>query len=312
MCKKEQQENPLISCTNKSIIPKALQIEPIFGCNANCTMCVINKPTNRKKMAMPMNIFKKIVDDITPYNDIIEQIDLFGLGEPLLDKNIIKKIRYLKKNRLKSVGISTNVELMDKYMQDQLLESGLDTIIFSIDSTKKEIHEKIRVNTNFERVIKNANSIIDKRNKHDYNIKFIFRYINQPNDTDGWEEYKNYWNSRINRNKGDQINIYNAHNWVGEYPLELNKRSEDIETLECYQIFYRMTILSDGTVSMCSCDFLHPHISVGNVVDSNTIDIFNSKKMNDVRAVHLSGKKRTIKTCRQCIMLYSREKKVVF
>ena len=59
-------------------------------------MCVIDMPTNRKKGIMKMDLFKKIIDDLSPYGDRIEQVDLFGLGEPLLDKHIVERIKYLK------------------------------------------------------------------------------------------------------------------------------------------------------------------------------------------------------------------------
>ena len=49
---------------------------------------------------------------------------------------------------------------MNKEKQDKILESGLDTVIFTIDGAKKEIHEPIIKGTNFERVVKNAKSII--------------------------------------------------------------------------------------------------------------------------------------------------------
>jgi len=60
-------------------------------------MCPIDKPSKRKKGVMPIELFKKITDDLSEYKDTIEKIDLFGLGEPLLDRTIFEKIRYLNK-----------------------------------------------------------------------------------------------------------------------------------------------------------------------------------------------------------------------
>jgi len=297
----------------KKIIPKTVQIEPIFGCNAECIMCAINLPTKRKKGTMPMKLFRKIVDDLATYKDKIEKIDLFGLGEPILDETIFEKIKYLKKKGLRGVGISTNMDLLNEEKQTLLLESGIDTVIVSIDSTKKDIHEKIRKNTNFDRVVANTNNLIIKRDKGKFHTKFVLRYIRQELNKEGWDGYKKYWNSRIDREKGDQINLYEAHNWVGEVPIEVVKaRAEDIEALKCYQIFDRMFILCDGTMSMCSCDMLHPYVVIGNVVESNPIDVFNNKKMKEIRKIHLSGDKNTIEICRNCNMLYSRKKKEVF
>ena len=94
------------------------------------------------------------------YKEHIQKFDLFGLGEPLLDKTLFEKIKYAKSKGFKNWAISTNVDLMNKEKQDKILESGLDTVIFTIDGAKKEIHEPIIKGTNFERVVKNAKSII--------------------------------------------------------------------------------------------------------------------------------------------------------
>ena len=295
----------------EKIIPKIVQIEPIFGCNASCVMCVVDMPTKRKKGIMSIDLFKKIVDDLAYYRDNIVQIDLFGLGEPLLDKHIFERIRYLKKKGLNGVGISTNADLLNEEKQNLLLESKLDTVIFSIDSTEKDVHEKIRRGTDFDRVLANANNLIVKRDKGDYNTKFVFRFISQELNKGGWEAFKDYWNSRISRIKGDEINSYQAHNWVGEALIDVGERTLEVEALECYQVFDRMFILADGTMSMCSCDLHHPFVVIGNVSEGNTIDIYNNEKMQEIRELHLSGKKNTMEICRKCNMLYSRKKKEV-
>ena len=293
------------------IIPKTVQIEPIFGCNANCIMCPINKPTKRKKGVMPDKLFRKIVDDIIPYRHKIEHIDLFGLGEPILDKHIFEKIRYLKKKGLRGIGIATNMDLLNKEKQDLLLESGIDTVIISIDSTKKEIHEKIRRGTNFDGVVANTNNLIAKRNKGKFHTKFVIRCIRQELNKDEGEDYKEYWGSRIDRKKGDQIDLYNIQGWGREIPISIT-RTKEIESLPCYHVFERVFILCDGDVQMCSCNFYYPYVVIGNVEKTNLIDIYNNEKMKEIRRLHLSGKKNTLELCRNCNVLYSREKKEIF
>ena len=297
----------------QKIIPKIVQIESIFGCNASCVMCIIDMPTKRKKGSMSMKLFTKIVVDLLPYKDNIEQIDLFGLGEPFMDKYIFDRIKYLKENGMQGVGISTNADLLDEEKQDLLLSAGIDTVIFSIESTKKEIHEKIRRNTNFDRVVHNANELIKKRDRKNLKTKFVFRFINQELNKGGWKEYKNYWASRIDRDKGDEINFYTAHDWVGEIKNDMVKvRTGDVEARKCYQIFDRMFIFCDGTMSMCSCDLHHPYMPVGNVNKANAIDVYNGDKMREIREMHLSGNKNTIEICKKCNMLYCRDEKKIF
>ena len=293
------------------LIPSIIQIEPIFGCNAACIMCVIDMPTKRKKGGMPMDLFKKVVDDIALYKDTIIQVDLFGLGEPLLDKHIFERIRHMKSIGLRGIGISTNADLMDDAKQKELLECGVDTVIVSIDSLKKEVHEKIRVKTNFERVIVNAKGLIRKRNAGNHKTKLVFRFISQELNRGEWEEYKDYWDARIDRSKGDEVNSYEVHNWVGEVNVKSVPKLQSVESLACYQIFDRVLILADGTMSMCSCDLHHPCFPIGNVAVANLIDLYNIEKMREIRDIHVAGKKNMIDICRQCMMLYSKQRKEV-
>ncbi len=82
---------------------------------------------------MPEKMFRDIIDSLEPYKQGIEKVDLFGLGEPLLDKFIFDRIKYVKKKGFKNIAISTNADLLDKKKQDLLLETEIETVIFSID-----------------------------------------------------------------------------------------------------------------------------------------------------------------------------------
>ena len=99
------------------VIPKRITIETVFGCNARCSMCVIDVPTNRKKGIMPLEISKYVLDELAPYKDKIDKVDFFGLGEPLLDPYIFQRIRYAKDKGFRNIAISTNADLLDKEKQ---------------------------------------------------------------------------------------------------------------------------------------------------------------------------------------------------
>ena len=81
-------------------VPKRLQIETIFACNAKCIMCFVGQPEShdrditRRQGVMPEKMFESIIDSLVPYKQKIEKVDLFGLGEPLLDKFIFDRIKY--------------------------------------------------------------------------------------------------------------------------------------------------------------------------------------------------------------------------
>src|SRR3989344_5864138 len=192
----------------KILIPKRITIETIFGCNANCPMCVINLPTKRKKGIAPLEMTKIILDQMAPYKDKIRQIDLFGLGEPLLDPHIFERIKYAKKIGFKNIGISTNADLLNEEKQKKLLESEVDTVLVSIDGVKKKTHESIRKGVNFERIIENVQSIIKKRNSGKYKTRFVIRFVMQDLNENEWGDFKKFWRPKLSKEKKDFIMLY--------------------------------------------------------------------------------------------------------
>jgi len=289
------------------IIPERLQLETVHGCNARCTMCPIHLASERKKGIMSFELFKYIVDKMIPFKENITKFDLWGLGEPLLDKNIASKIRYAKDKGFQNLAIATNVDLLNSEIVTQLYQAKLDTILFSIDGVTKQTHESIRINTNFERVIENANNAIKIRNENNYKTRFVFRFIRQEKNKNEWQGFKEYWKKRISKKYEDIIICYNRHTWGGELKDFVSPvLNHNICTEKpCHHIFDRLIILWDGTVPLCCSDLHHAHYCFGNVKDISPVDLFNCKKFQKIRYIHNSGKRMTIKICKECTILES-------
>jgi len=294
-------------CIKDFVIPERIQLETVYGCNARCTMCPVHLPSARKKGIMSFDLFKYIVDEMVPYKQHITKFDLWGLGEPLLDKNLVKKIQYAKDMGFQNLAIATNAELLKSNIMNQLFQAQLDTILFSIDGISKETHESIRVNTDFYRVVDNANNAIIIRNKHNYKTRFVFRFIRQEINNDEWIGFKEYWEKRISREHGDIIIGYDRHTWGGELNgfEPLNSKQKMPDETPCHHLFDRLIILWDGTVPMCCSDLHHAKYSFGNINEIAPIEAFNSKIINKLRNIHNSGKRKSIKLCKECSILDS-------
>jgi MoaA/NifB/PqqE/SkfB family radical SAM enzyme len=246
----------------KILIPKRLTLETVFGCNSNCIMCVINLPTKRKKGIMPVWMSKYVLDECAKYVDQIRQLDFFGLGEPFLDPYLFERIKYAKEKGFKNIGISTNADLLDEDKQKKLLESGIDTVLFSIDGAKKETHEAIRRGTNFERVVRNFQGIIKMRDEGNYKTRFVLRFIRQDINKNEWEDFKKFWEPKLSKEKKDMMIIYDMHTWGGEKfskdkILNNQTRDPEIEKKPCHRLNELLIVLADGSVPLCNEDELH-------------------------------------------------------
>lgn len=298
---------------NGLLIPRRVTIETIFECNFHCPMCPIDLPSRRTKGPMDWDLFTKIIDSLVPYRDHIEMMDLFSLGEPLMDKLIFKRLKYAKDAGFKSLGISTNASLLTTRNAKLLFESGIDNIIFSIDGATKETYEAIRVGGNFEKVIANCTGAIAQRNSGNYKTRFLVRFTRQDKNRHEWPEFCKFWESKIDRSRGDFFSVYEMHTWGGTTGSKseiLNSGHDSaIEKLPCYLIYDILNILADGTVPLCHEDWLNGNYKCGNVKDADPIAVFNSPQYRKFRDIHSAGNKAKMKICSGCTVLYSESTK---
>ena len=292
------------------LIPRRLTIETIFGCNAKCRMCIIDHPTTRKKCIMSPDRFHNIVDEFADFKEHIEMVDLFGLGESLLDPHIFERLSYVKEKGFRNLAISTNADLLEKEKQHALLETGIDTVLFSIDGIKKQTHENIRRGVTYERVVENVQSIIEMRDAGNYETRFAIRFIKQPDNLAEWPDYKSFWQSRISPQRRDFIMVYDMHCWAGQIAakddiLADRCRDDTIECKPCHHVFNIMTVLADGSVPLCSEDELCPQHDFGNAFELSPLEVYNSEKFRAFRRLHVEGTKNLIEPCKECTVLYS-------
>jgi len=294
------------------IIPSYLQIETFRGCNAKCSICPLNYAKDKletKKGRMSEENFRRIINKFLPYVSQIEYVSLWNLGEPLLDKGLPAKIKYLKKHNFKNIAIATNADLLDEKKQIDLLRSGIDTIICSVDGINKETHESIRINTNFDRVVKNIQSCIEKRDKGNYKTRFLLRMIRQESNYQQWPEYVKYWEQYINRAKRDDVIAFDVHTW-GSTRL---KEKEGINyNIPCSCLNEKMIICFDGEMARCDGEIpWKKREKIGNAFTEDPIAIFNNEIFNFYREAHRKGLRGHLYFCRNCDIPDQRKRKVV-
>jgi len=285
-----------------------MQIETVFGCNAKCKMCPVHFPLKegRQKGIMSWELFKKVVDNAAQFKDKMTKLDLWGVGDPTLDPLIVKRVDYVKKLGFKGVAIATNTELLSPELQKGLLEANLDSIIMGIDGFKKETHEKLR-GVNYDKVLKNALSMIKMRNEGNYKTRFIIRFVRQKDNMAEWDDYKAFWLNQLSKDRNDMIISYDVRAWDEEIPHKGElKRRKEIDKKPCHHIFDRLIVLVDGTIIACCGDFHKAKLALGNVNDNKSLlEIFNSGKAKAYRKLHIAGDKCKMDICKDCTIPYS-------
>ena len=136
---------------------KQLYIETSSRCNINCRMCMRGSAF-KSQGDMELSLFNKL----TPVFPGLKFINFSGIGEPLLNSGLFEMLRIAKRlmPRDGETGFTTNGMLIDKEIAGELVSSGLDKIVISIDGVNPETYGYIRRGGDFER-IKRGISFLD-------------------------------------------------------------------------------------------------------------------------------------------------------
>jgi radical SAM protein with 4Fe4S-binding SPASM domain len=138
-----------------SSLPTQLYIEPTNRCNSNCSICVRTFYKHESIKDLSFGDFKSIVDQFPR----LERVVLHGIGEPLLNRDILKMVSYLK-SRGTYVLFNSNATLLNKKVQQGLIDTGLDEYRVSIDSATPETYQKMRGIPLFPNVVENVTEFV--------------------------------------------------------------------------------------------------------------------------------------------------------
>lgn len=117
-----------------------------YRCNARCAYCT-NWTSHHPVMSLADA--RKLVERVARLGTF--QMSLSG-GEPLTRKDIVDVVRTVRGAGMRCALVS-NGSLGREALYRDLMEAGLDTLVFSIDGATKESHERFRHGTNFEKLI---------------------------------------------------------------------------------------------------------------------------------------------------------------
>ena len=114
------------------------------------------------------------MDECGPY---LYDLYLYNWGEPLLNKEIFNMVKYSKRFNIRVI-ISTNLKYFNDKICSELLESGLDELIVSLDGASQASVSKYQTGNNFNEVIDNLKSLVDRKKKLKVNtLKITWRFL---------------------------------------------------------------------------------------------------------------------------------------
>ena len=141
--------------------PVFAQVEPANFCNLQCPLCLTASQTEgRPRALLPFERYKALVDEL---HDSLLLVVLWMWGEPFLNPDLFRMIAYSRaRGVLTHCSTNGNVPF-DRERAAQVVESGLDTLIFGVDGTDQETYARYRVGGRLTRVWDNIGSVLAAR-----------------------------------------------------------------------------------------------------------------------------------------------------
>ncbi len=286
--------------------PTVYQIETTNVCNMSCVMCP-RKFMKRKIGHMPMELFKKLIDQIEPhpaidllkwrqfidlvlskvgivqseqdfFNSTIsaEALTMHGFGEPLLDPHIVERVKLVTDKNIPAYFSCNPFNMTDQLFQN-LLDSGISYIKYSLDGLDEEILKKLRgrkmsMQKINDRIEKSA-EIIERGG---YKTIIVLTMIGFESNKSQEEEFLKKWRDRnvyayiksaVNRRLGNEALKDNEPAYIRSF---------------CEYPFVSLTVLQDATVVPCCVDY-DAEIPLGDANKNTLEEIWQSNSFREFR-----------------------------
>ena len=279
--------------------PLVIAVEASGRCNLRCKMCfqknMDEQEVPQNKQIMSWNTYKKFISELD--EEHLYSIVFASRGEPLLNPNICRMIRLAKQKGVLDIKLNTNGTLMTEEMSRQILGSGLDLLVFSVDSVNPERFKKIR-GTDLLPILRNIDQFMEIKEKEfpEARIKVRVAMVLTKEMQEFHEEEirlaQEYWTGRV-----DELSIKTENDFASIYI----EKDEELNYSVCSLLWERVYLWNDGTVNPCDIDHLSS-LNLGNINDGVSIkELWNGEKMDKLRNAHQCNRKNMKNVCSRCI-----------
>jgi radical SAM protein with 4Fe4S-binding SPASM domain len=287
--------------------PINITIEPTNICNLLCPVCETGDGTlGRPDGHMTFDSFKAIIDKVASHTNTLM---FYFMGEPFLNKDAYRMIRYAKDSGIPWVTTCTNGDAVNP---EKLIECGLDEINFQIGGMTQETHQTYRVNSKFDRVLRNLEATIRLRNEKKVKLSIASGFIVMKHNEHEVQEFLAYAKqtgidtpsiihpSVRTIEQGVKFLTKNKKYWI--YNSEDFARGQLKRTTlpnnDCPWIYYSMTVQMNGDVVPCCHDPRGLNV-MGNLLEQNLDEIWNGSRFVAFRE-QLHKDQGSVSICRLC------------
>lgn len=285
--------------------PYSLCIDPSNICNFKCNFCAIQKKEvflPFKRQVMDFELYKKIIDDISMFEEPLKVLRLNGNGEPLINQYFPDMVAYAKEKKVANfIETITNASLLNPEYNRRIICSGIDRIRISVEAVNGEGYSTVTgKEIDFDSFINNIRDLHDISGECEIYCKIVDISVPTKKERDKFYEIFDPICDRMFIDTViplwsdfDEISEIVSENATGIH----NQKVKEVRI--CPYPFYSLMINPDGEVTLCCADWKREYI-VGDLKRESLINIWNGNKLRAFWINMLKGKKDEYIMCSKC------------
>jgi radical SAM protein with 4Fe4S-binding SPASM domain len=303
------------------LTPISAHVDVSSLCNYKCSFCFQAdtkgmKEVGLKRGFMDPNLFKKIIDDMSKFPDKLKKIKIGNHGEPTMHPNLPELIGYAKKSGIADIiEVFTNGSKLEPVLNRKIVEAGLQRINISLEGLSDERYLQVAgVKQDFSKIIDGVASLYQIKEELDSDLIIYVKVADEAHslkedglqftfsqeerdyffDTFGPISDEIYIEKVVPQWAETQLEKQNTVSETGMYDQKINKWKE-----VCPFTFMYLHFNNDGTVSPCTLDWPRK-VVIGNAKVECVTDIWNGKRLRDLRIAMLRGQRKCVNFCNNC------------
>lgn len=263
-------------------------------CNHNCTFCSTQDSRSLKDKVSTSN-FEIVMDNVLRYVNTVE-LGLSAKGEVFLNNDLPNIIKLAKKKyNIPYVYISTNGVLSTKEKLINILESGIDSIKFSINGLNKDTYLDVHKKDDFLLVIQNLKELIYLKKTRFPNCKILISSVTEIDQ----KELEIKFNDLLGYDNYIFIEAIIKYD-ITYTPSFGQVYSSNKIIRKCLIPFDEIYINSDCTLGLCCVDYFD-EINFGNLLIKDFKDLYNNRKFHNIREMHKTNLYPDNHICKNCL-----------
>ena len=273
-------------------LPWAASIEPTNNCNLRCPQCPTGMQViTRKQGFLELDSFRHFIDKLTTS---LIHLTLYFQGEPFMNRQFIEMIREARSRKI-FVTTSTNGHFLDKETAQDIVDSGLNHLVISLDGLDQETYANYRIHGKLRKVKEGIeNLVLAKKEKNSLLPLIELQFLVMGHNEHQISEAKLF----ARKSGADFITFKSAQVYTFEKEDSIlpkqsrysryQKNSDGKWVIRkklknsCHRIWRSCVVTWEGEVVPCCYD-KDASYSAGNLNSNSLKEIWNSDQMQDFR-----------------------------